>query len=139
MGLDRLQALDDEVLNEKGAKIEGQKQGIVKRGDKGFNELAKVLKENTSIEGAIQNILLVEDEAGVKIGDSPERIRLLYYSVKGGIQEHLPLHPFDPDKPIRDLRNWIEDSFRKQLACWTMGLLVIWLLANLYMLYLLNE
>lgn len=139
MGLDRLEALDEQVLSEKGIKTGEQKHGVVKRGDKGFNELAKILKENTPIKGDIQEILLVDAAAGVRIGSSPERIRLLYYSLKGGVREHLPLHPFDPDKPIRDLRNWIEDSFRKQLAYWTISLLVIWLLANSYMLYLLNE
>ncbi|MFC1989481.1 hypothetical protein ACFLVW_02800 [Chloroflexota bacterium] len=139
MGFDNLQALDEEVFDDKGIKNEEQKQGVVKRGDKGFNQLVKVLKENTPIKGEIHRILLVEDEAGVKIGDSPEIVRLLFYSVEEGVTEHLPLHPFDPDKPMRDLKNWIEDSFRKQLAYWMMGLLVIWLLANSYMLYLLNR
>ena len=142
MGLDKLQALDEEDFNEKGVEIEeGHKQGKVKRGNTGFNELAKVLKESTSIEGKIQDIILVEGNAGVEIGYSSKIIRILYYSVKGGEGVHkcLPEYPFDPDKPTRDLRNWIEDSFRKQLAYWTIGSLAIWLLANSYMLYLLNE
>jgi len=142
MGLDKLQALDEEDFNDKGVEIEdGHKQGKVKRENKGFNELAKVLKENTSIEGKVQGIILVEGNAGVEIGYSSKIIRILYYSVEEeeGVYRCLPEDPFDPDKPIRDLRNWIEDSFRKQLAYWTIGLLAIWLLANSYMLYLLNK
>jgi len=136
--LDKLKALDEKVIDEKGNKVTTQKQGEVHRGDVGFKQLLKVIRENTLSKGECHSITLVEDSAGVRVGDSSDIIRFIVLR-KGKEEERLPFHPFDPDKSIRDLRNWVEDGFRKQLAYWMMGLLVMWLLANSYMLYLLNR
>lgn len=138
-GIEKLQALDLEVSDEKGNKVTGQKQGGVYRGSVGFNELLGVIKENTSIKGEYRSIILVEDSAGILIGDSPRIIRFLYLEKDDGEGERLPMHPFDPDKPIRDLMNWVENKFRRSLAYLTMFLIAIWLVTNSYMLYLLNK
>ncbi len=137
-GLDKLQALDEKVHDEKGNEVTTQKQGVVQRGDVGFKQLLKVIRENTASKSGCHNITLVEDSAGILVGDSSDIIRFVLLR-KGKEEERLLFHPFDPDKSMRDLRNWVEENFRKQLAYWMMGLLVVWLLANSYMLYLLNR
>ena len=99
----------------------------------------KIIKENYTVGDEFEEIILVEKSAGIAIGNiSPNTVRCLALK-QGEREEIIKTDPFDPDKPIRDLRNWVEDSFRKQLAYWMMGLLVIWLLANSYMLYLINR
>lgn len=135
-GIQKLQALDLPVFDDKGNRVD-QKQGGLKRGEIGFDELARLIKENTSVVGEIRTIILVEDEAGVGIGDSSKIVRLLYLD-KGESNEHLTYDPFDPDKPIRDLRSWVDDKYRESLANWMIYAIVIWLIANSLMLYLLN-
>ena len=138
-GLDKLKALDEKVLDEKGVEVKEQKQGVVKRGDKGFNELMKILKENHMVGDEFQEIILVEVPASIGIGGiSPSVVRILALR-QDEKEEIIKTDPFDPDKPIRDLRNWVGDYFRKQLAYWMLGVLGMWLLANSYMLYLLNK
>lgn len=133
-GLGKLEALDAKVVDEKGNEVTTQKQGRVNRGDVGFEQLLKVIRENTLYKGEYDNITLVETSAGVKIGDSPDIIRIVVL-IKDKEEDRLPYHPFDPDKPIRDLRNWIEDGFRKRLVYWTLIMIAGWIAANSYLLY----
>lgn len=137
-GLDKLKALNEKVIDEKGNEVTTQKQGEVHRGERGFKQLLEVIRENTPSKGECHSIILVEDSAGIIVGGSSDIIRFIVLR-EGKEEERLLFHPFDPDKSIRDLRNWVEDGFSKRLAYWMMGLLIIWLLANSYMLYLLNR
>jgi len=138
-GIEKLQALDLEVFDKDGNKVTGQKQGGVYRGSVGFNELLEIVRENTLTKGEYHSIILVEDSAGVLIGDSLKIIRFLYLEKDDKEGERLPMHPFDPDKPMRDLRNWVENRYRRNLAYLMMFLIALWLVANSYMLYLLNK
>lgn len=133
-GLSKLEALGEKVVDKKGNEVTTQKQGIVQRGDVGFKQLLKVIGENTLRKDECDSIVLVQDSASVKIGDSSDIIRFIVL-MKDKEEERLPFHPFDPDKPIRDLRNWIEDSFRKRLAYWTLIMIAGWIAANSYLLY----
>ncbi len=138
-GVEKLQSLDEKAVDEKGNEIEGMKAAVVRRGDKGFKELMKIIIDNNRVEGEFEDIVLWEGEAGVFIGNiSPKVVRFLVLR-QGEKEEVIRTDPFDPSKPIRDLRNWIEDDFRKQMAYWMMGMLGVWLVANSYMLYLLNR
>jgi len=138
-GIEKLKALNEKVIDAKGNEIKGKKVGIVPRGDTGFNELLRVLKENIEIKAEIQRICLVEQQAVIsRPGITPKVERFLVLESKGK-QEILPTDPWDPNKPIRELKTWAEDNFRRQLAYWMLGTLGIWLALNSYMLYLLNK
>ncbi|MFC1914587.1 hypothetical protein ACFLXF_04880, partial [Chloroflexota bacterium] len=96
------------------------------------------VKDAYSLEGEFKEIVLVEDDAGILIGNSPSRIR--FFVVRKEENDiSLTTDPFDPDKPMRELVNTVEEMFRRRLAYWTLGLLGMWLIANSYLLYLLNR
>jgi hypothetical protein len=137
-GIEKLQTLGEKVVDKQGKEVTTQKQGVLQREDAGFSQLLKVIIKNTLLKGDYNNIILVEDSAGVRIGNSSDIIRFIVLK-RGEEEERLTFHPFDPDKAIRDLRDWVGDYFREQLAYWMVGVLGIWLLANSYMLYLLNK
>jgi len=140
-GIAKLQLLNEEVFDsaKDGAKIERAKAGIIRQNNVGFRELAQVLTENKAVEGKIQQISLLEQKAGIRIGKiSPETVKVLLIG-KDGKQDVIRTDPFEPNKPIRELTNWVENKFRRQLAYWMIALVVIWLGANSYMLYLLKQ
>ena len=141
-GIGKLQSLSDTVIGKNGEEISGMREGFVSRGENGFGELLKVIQENVEIrdkKDEIQRISLIEKNATIQVpGRSPDRERVLLL-VTEDKEASLTLNPFDPDKPIRELTNWVEENLRRQLAYWMSGVLVIWLVANSYMLYFLNK
>jgi len=141
IGLDKLQALNKKVTDKQGNVIKDNKSGDALRGEQGFDELLSVLKENrvVEVESGVDKIALVDKPAGVKIGViSPERVRFLALGEKGEY-EILKTDPFDPNKPTREFKNWVEDTFRKKLARWMIASIIVWVIANSIMLYLLNK
>ena len=131
-----MRAIDKlEALGEKGSAQGGRelKIGSVKLKDIGFKELVKVLEENRMVKGEVQEIILVEDYASVGIGGiSPEIVRFLAV-VKNGKPENLRTDPFDPTKPIRELKGWAEEITRKRMANWILATVGLFLIASIYL------
>jgi hypothetical protein len=124
--LDKLESLSE---TEKYENVDKEyKYGSVQRGDMGFDELVKILKENNMAKGEIQKISLLEVEQGLIIGDVfPKIARYLEVEKHGGIKETIRTDPFDPAKPIRELKEAAEAITRRQLVSWIITLVVIWL------------
>lgn len=109
-----------------------QNCGSVQWGDTGFKELSKTLRENHIIEGDIQKVSLLESSPPFrKRGLSPDIVRNLVIE-KDGKSEIIKTDIFDPTKPIRELRQWIEEIFRRHLAYYSLIFLVVWLILNLF-------
>jgi len=134
--LNAMRAIDKlEVLREKQTDSVGKelKVGSVKLGDIGFTELVRILEENKMVKGEAQEIMLVEDNAFIGIGNiSPQIVRFLVVW-KGGEQEILRTSPFDPTKPIRELRGWAEEITRKRVANWILAIVGLFLVASIYL------
>lgn len=134
--LNVMRAIDKlEALGEKGSAQGGRelKIGSVNPKDIGFKELMNVLEENRMVKGEVQKIILVEDYASIGIGGiSPEIVRFLTV-IKNGKQENLKTTPFDPTKPIRELKDWAEEITRKRMANWILATVGLFLIASIYL------
>jgi hypothetical protein len=138
-GVEKLLSLEEEHAYRSGREVKAVRVGVVKQGDKGFDELLGIIKKNTELKGEFQSILLFERPATAQLVGISAAVERFLALNKDGKQEIIPADPFDANKPIRDLRNWIEDEYRKQLAYWMLGILGIWLVANSILIYLLNK
>lgn len=135
-GIETLRALAISRVDNEGKPF---RVGSVQRGGTGFDELVKVLKENDVAEGEVQEIALIEVQASLTITGISAEISRVLVVVMDGKQERIPTDPFDPNKPIRELREWIDDHFRRQLAYYMMLFVVLWLLLNSLLIYWLNR
>lgn len=125
--IEKLQALGEREVDSKGKEIVF---GSVGSNEVGFAELVEVLKENKVWEGEIRRIMLVENPAALTVGNySPEVVRALVVT-EADRQEILKTDPFEPTKPIRDLKDWTEAITRKRLAGWIVALVAVWLVIN---------
>lgn len=133
--IEKLEALEEEGTDPEGEKF---RFGTVKQGDKGFDQLAEVLRKNRVLKGEVQEIKLIEEKSGIGTEStvfgptSPEIVRFLVL-IRNGKNEVLQQTPFDPTKSTRELQDWAETIVRKRTTSWIMVLVAIWFAVNTYL------
>jgi hypothetical protein len=133
-GIKKLKSLND-------LRAKDQRMGILSEGEVGFQELVNVIKDNTILNEPIKLIRLEEHKAGVLIGNiSPDVVRVLIIvqgdTVKSMKTTIIKTDPFEPDKPVSELRRWVEDVYRKKLAVLSIVLIALWLVSNFYVIWI---
>jgi len=103
---------------------------VLKSNDTGFEELVALLKEDLLLSGAIHELRILEEQSGIQIGSSSKIAKSLI-AITNGAEEVIIYYPFDPTRPLRDLKEMAEKDLRKGLSYAVIVLFVIWVLLAL--------
>jgi hypothetical protein len=96
----------------------------------GFTELTKVINKEFLISGEIEELRIEEKEASASIGFSPDIVRTLI-ALTNGAKSILVYAPFNPIKPITDLKEMAENELKSELAKGLIILFLLWVFLTL--------
>ncbi|MEE9203148.1 MAG: hypothetical protein V3U31_08140 [Dehalococcoidia bacterium] len=139
--IEKLEGLDA------GVSSRGNRVGVVSKGDVGFKELGKILRENRMFkrgfdEVAVDKVILEEEHArGGFLNGPPDKggkpltatlIRTLRLA-KGEEVVTVQEERFDPTRITRDLADRLQIMVRRTLAHAMLAVIALWLLLNVYL------
>jgi len=120
-------------LNKLGKDEDGDelKFSVLKIGDIGFKELVTLLKKESLLSGDIDELRIIDyTEQGLILGPSTVGERMLV-AITSGKKEAIIHVPFDPTRPIRELKEINEKALRKAISIILIYLVFIWLILSL--------
>ena len=126
----RLNNLNNTTKDEEGYEF---KFSTLKIRDTGFKELVAILKEDLSLSGKVDELRIIEETAGLGVGPSAKVNRMLV-AIIDGKEEVIVYIPFDPRRPMRELKEMGEKVLRKSISIILIYLLFVWLLLALLIL-----
>ena len=126
--ISRLSNLNEFGKDEDGGEL---KFSILKNGDIGFKELVTLLKREMLLSRDVDELRIVDYTAErLSVGPSTVGERMLVALISN--KEEPVIHiPFDPTRPIRELKEINEKALRKAISIILIYLVFIWLILSL--------